>query len=182
MPVRLSQMARPANRARKRYFRSGTYPRLASDILRLAGPFWRPALARRRRVRRDPRSLQRLLDTAGTRVDVERWHYCATGAQWNDSDLSIVATAEHRYVLPLQVAFHVPLPSVFAATFDRTFSSGTQPVYPALTVFSFSWTIGDLTDTQPLAPATMVTRKAFQTLCIFTMAVLGKKQAGRSEI
>jgi hypothetical protein len=45
---------------------------------------------------------------------------------------------EQRYVLPLQVAFHVPLPSGFGATFERTFSSGMHPVYPALTNFSFS--------------------------------------------
>jgi hypothetical protein len=91
------------------------------------------------------------LDTAQT------LSYCAIRAQLNDSDLLTVATAEHKYVLPLQVAFHVPLPSAFGATFERIFSSGIHPVYPALTVFSFCWTIGELADTQPVVAAAVVT-------------------------
>jgi hypothetical protein len=64
-------------------------------------------------------------------------------------------TEEQRYTLPLQVAFQVPLPlaSWFCTTFDNTFASGAQPVYPALTVFSRVWTAGEFTDTQPLVPA-----------------------------
>lgn len=36
--------------------------------------------------------------------------YCATGAQLYDSECPTVATAEHKYILPLHVAFQVPLP------------------------------------------------------------------------
>ena len=92
-------------------------------------------------------------------------HYLATNAQWNDSELA-AEIAEHRYVLSLQVAFQVPLPLGFDATFERIFSSGMHPVYPALTIFNLSWISGELTDsgTQPLPATAIPTSKAIQDL------------------
>jgi hypothetical protein len=92
--------------------------------------------------------------------------YLATGAQLNDSELPTEATAEQRYTLPLHVAFQVPLPSGLELTFDISFSSGRQPVCPALTIFNFLTTIGELAMTaQPAitntTPETRVRQRYF---------------------
>ena len=81
----------------------------------------------------------------------DKRRYWGTGAQLKDEELLPAATAEQRYVLPLQVAFHVASEPL-ATTLDSTFSSGMHPVCPALIVRSWSCAIGELSDVQPAAP------------------------------
>jgi hypothetical protein len=57
-----------------------------------------------------------------------------------------VPTVVHKNAFPLQVAVHWPSPLGLVITFEITFSSGWQPVCPALTNFSLLWIAGDSTD------------------------------------
>jgi hypothetical protein len=58
----------------------------------------------------------------------------------------------------LHVAFHVPLPSKLAVTFEMSFASGRHPVCPALTIFNLVVTMGALADgeAQPVAIAAVL--------------------------
>ena len=52
--------------------------------------------------------------------------------------------------MPLHAAFHVPLPSGSAFTFDISIASGGQPVWPALTIFNLPVIMGLFaSDAQP---------------------------------
>ena len=89
--------------------------------------------------------------------------YGAIGAQLYSTASLPEDTAEHRYIRPLQVAFHVPVPFIFTFELDISFSPGRHPVWPALANCSSALMAGNLAgvelefDTQ-LGTAARVTR------------------------